>query len=252
MEKELYSKIYQIEKDHWWYAARRAIIFDWVFRLLEPYPPTRILDVGCGTGYNVEYMNANGYPDVHGLDMAPEALSFCLSRGLNKVVAGDLTDLPFANESYEMVTALDILEHLDDDGKGLRELLRILKPGGILILFVPAFQFLWSLQDEVSHHCRRYTVNELGRKIRYTGFEITKISYANSLLFPLVWVGRILLKFLRNRVSIISEADLSPDWSNKILERIFATERSLLRRVNFPVGVSILCVCLKPARSFIS
>jgi SAM-dependent methyltransferase len=145
------------------------------------------------------------------------------------------------------VTAFDILEHLDDDQRGLSELERILKPGGTLVLFVPALQFLWSLQDEVGHHYRRYSAKELGQKLRIAGFEIIKLSYANSLLFPLIWGGRIVLRLIRGKMDLDlrSEADLSPDWSNGILEKIFSTERTLLRWINFPIGVSILCTCRK-------
>lgn len=245
MEKELYTKIYQIEKTHWWYVGRRTIIFDWFFRVLGKNLESKILDVGCGTGYNIEFLKGQGYIDVYGLDFAPEALEFCSSRGLQMVTCGNLAELPYASETFDMITALDIIEHLDDDLQGLAELKRILKPGGKLVIFVPALMFLWSLQDDVSHHRRRYNAQELQTKVRQVGLEIDKLTYANSLLFPVVLVGRLLLRLVRDRVNLISEADMSPNWSNGILGKLFSFEMPLLRWFNFPIGVSLLCVCHK-------
>jgi SAM-dependent methyltransferase len=250
VKKEIYSQIFQIEQTHWWYAGRRKIVFDWVFRILDRTTRARILDVGCGTGYNLDILRKLGFSDVYGLDIAPEALYFCEARGLPQVICGDLTDVPFANESFDLVLALDIIEHLEDDLRGLRGMARLLKPGGALVIFTPALPSLWSLQDEVGHHFRRYTTAELKQKTLKTGLEIVKLSYANSLLFPLVWVGRMILRMVQNRVTLISEADLSPNWSNEILKNIFSTERAMLRRINFPVGVSIFCVCQKPVDEY--
>jgi len=143
--------------------------------------------------------------------------------------------------------ALDLLEHLDDDVQALREFARLLKPGGSLVLFVPAFNFLWGLQDKVSHHRRRYTAGELEQKLKSVGFSIDRLTYANMFLFPLIWMGRLLLRLSGNRIKGTSENDLHPGWSNGLLQAIFAAERPLLHYANLPFGVSLFCIAKNPA-----
>ncbi len=245
MKKEMYSHIQQIEQTHWWYIARRKIIFDWADRTLIEYASPRILDIGCGTGFNVEYLRDRGYGQTVGLDFSPDALGFCRSRHLTHLVCSDGVRPPFNSESFEVIVALDLIEHLENDNQALFQLARLLKPNGSLIIFTPAFQFLWSLQDEVSHHYRRYTANELRGKLEKVGLNIVKLTYANTFLFPLIWAGRLILRLSGNNISGTSENDLHPGWSNNLLQSVFAAERPLLRHLNFPFGVSLLCVAKK-------
>lgn len=245
MKTELYNQIQEIEQTHWWYVARRKIIFDWVFRTLADYPSPRILDIGCGTGFNLEHLHAHGYDRVVGLDSSTEALSFCRSRNLVNVACGDGTRPPLKPESLDMIMALDLIEHLDDDEQALREFARLLKSNGSLIVFVPAFNFLWGLQDEVSHHRRRYTASELRQKLEKIGLRINKLTYVNTFLFPLVWAGRVALRLSGYKAQVVSENDLHPNWSNGLLQTIFAAERPLLRHMSFPFGVSLLCTANK-------
>ncbi len=242
METELYNQIQAIEQTHWWYVARRKIVFDWVFRTLADYPAARVLDIGCGTGFNMEQVRARYGSQVVGLDLSTDALTFCRSRNLPDLVDGDSTRSPFRSASFDVIMALDLIEHLDDDQAALREVARLLRPGGAVIIFTPAFNFLWGLQDEVSHHRRRYTAGELRRKLDRAGLCVGKLSYANMALFPLIWGGRAVLRLLGHGDRVVSENDLHPDWSNGLLQAIFAAERPLLRRMDFPFGVSLLCV----------
>ena len=246
VKKEIYSQIQNIEQTHWWYIARRKIIFDWVSRVLSDYPTPRVLDVGCGTGFNVEHLGACGYNHVMGLDSSTESLVFCRSRKLTNLICGDAAWPPLRHESFDVIMALDLVEHLDDDVQALREFGRLLKSGGSLIVFTPAFDFLWSLQDEVGHHRRRYTAGELQQKLEKVGLRTHKLTYVNTFLFPFIWAGRIALRLFRNSVQVVSENDLHPAWSNGLLQAIFAAECPLLRHVNFPFGVSLLCVARKP------
>ncbi|UCC99583.1 MAG: methyltransferase domain-containing protein, partial [Phycisphaerales bacterium] len=154
---------------------------------------------------------------------------------------------PVRYQSFDVIMALDLIEHLDDDVQALQRFVRLLRPNGSLILFVPAFNLLWGLQDEVSHHCRRYTAGELRGKLEKADLRVNKLTYVNTFLFPLIWAGRIALRFFGSNAQIVSENDLHPGWSNGLLQAIFATERPLLRRVNFPFGVSLLCVAKKTA-----
>lgn len=247
MKKEMYPHIHQIEQTHWWYVARRKIVFDWVFRTLAGYSEPRVLDVGCGTGFNVAHLRARGYRHVIGLDYSTEALAFCRSRDLVHLACGDGARPPLRHGSFDLIMALDLLEHLDDDVQALREFARLLKPGGSLVLFVPAFNFLWGLQDKVSHHRRRYTAGELEQKLKSVGFSIDRLTYANMFLFPLIWMGRLLLRLSGNRIKGTSENDLHPGWSNGLLQAIFAAERPLLHYANLPFGVSLFCIAKNPA-----
>jgi 2-polyprenyl-3-methyl-5-hydroxy-6-metoxy-1,4-benzoquinol methylase len=245
MKKEMYSHIQQVEQTHWWYVARRKIIFDWVLRLLAVYPNPRVLDIGCGTGFNLDYLQSRGYDHVVGLDFSTEALSFCRSRQLTQLICSDGTRPPLQQQSFDVILALDLIEHLEDDTQAIRSLANLLKPCGSLFIFTPAFQFLWGLQDEVSHHYRRYTATELRQKLAQAGLSITKLTYTNTFLFPLIWAGRRALRLAGNNIKGTSENDLHPGWSNGLLQTIFAAERPLLRYMNFPVGVSLLCVAQK-------
>ncbi len=247
MIKEVYSQIQAIERTHWWYVARRGIIFDWVFRALSNYPAPRILDVGCGTGFNAEYLGNNGYSQVTGLEFSDEPLAFCQARNLKNLIYADGTRPPLRYESFDVILALDLIEHLDDDAQALGEFEHLLKFDGSLIIFTPAFSFLWSLQDEVGNHRRRYSAGELRQKLETVGFGIDKLTYVNTFLFPPIWLARIALRILGGDVQALSENELHPTWSNSLLQAIFAAERPLLRRVNFPFGVSLLCVAKKRA-----
>jgi len=246
MQHEMYAHIQAVEQNHWWYVARRKIIFDTVLRRLAEYPAPRILDIGCGTGFNLEYLRQHGYDNVTGLDFSLEGLHFAQARQLPQLICGDGTLPPLQSGSYQVIMALDLIEHLADDVTALHGLARLLPPRGSLIIFTPAFNFLWGLQDEVSQHYRRYTARELRRKLEAAGLQVDKLTYANTFLFPLILAGRLALRLKHNQIAGTSENDLHPGWSNNILQSIFAAEQPLLRYLNFPFGVSLLAVARKP------
>ena len=245
MKEELYDQIYEIEQNHWWYVARRKIIFDWVLQILEQYDMPAILDIGCGTGTNIEHLHSHGYKQVTGLDISPKALRFCQSKQLASLVCGNSVQPPFHKQCFDMIMALDLIEHLEDDTTALKRLADLLKPGGRLIVFTPAFNFLWGRQDDISYHFRRYTGRELKQKLETAGFVIEKISYANTFLFPLIWAGRAVVRLFDSQIQSVSENDLHPSWSNTLLQAIFAAERPLLHLINLPFGVSLLCIAKK-------
>jgi SAM-dependent methyltransferase len=232
---------YQIEAEvgeaHWWFQARRSILQDVITRLgLGPTP--RIYDLGCGTGHNLIMLQDLG--EATGVDMSPDALAHCRALGCRSTLEGDLTALPLGDASADLVVASDILEHLDDDLAGAREIARVVRPAGKVVITVPAFQWLWGPQDDVSHHKRRYTRKELVSLLERAGLVVERASYFNFFLFPAILGGRTLLRFKRGPVE--SENTLTPGWSNGILRAIFASEAKWLRVGGFPVGVSILAV----------
>ncbi|MBI2333905.1 MAG: class I SAM-dependent methyltransferase [Chloroflexi bacterium] len=245
MDKSLYDNIYQVEATHWWYKARREIIFDWVFRALKKYENPRILDIGCGTGFNISYLKQAGHERVDGVDISRDALAYCQSRQLDDIMLSSAESLPIHNSTYDVVLALDIIEHLPNDRQALSEIHRVLKTNGTFVIFVPAYKFLWSFQDEISHHQRRYEANDLRTKLDQAGLKIEKLTYINSFLFPIVFIGRLALRLFPSFFNITSESQMNPTWTNGILYQIFKSEMFYARRMNFPFGVSILCVCTK-------
>jgi len=194
MQSHHYPILYQVEDTHWWYVGRRRIIQSLVEKISTKLKTQRILDVGCGTGANLKMLAA--YGKAEGVDISPQAVDFCHERGLNSVKLGAIEQLPYENDSFELVTALDVIEHLDDDIAGLREMRRVLRRDGRILVFVPAFMFLWGVQDDVSNHRRRYTLPRLLKAVEEAGFSVEWSSYANISFFLPVLVVRSVMRWL--------------------------------------------------------
>jgi SAM-dependent methyltransferase len=244
MQQHTYSIMHRVEETHWWFVGRRKIIESF----LEPVcaelktssrkEPLNILDVGCGTGANLEMLSQFG--NAEGVDVSAEALEFCRARGLQQVREGAAEALPYDNDSFDLVTGLDVVEHLDDDVAGLKEMRRVLRADGRAVLFVPAFMFLWGVQDDISNHRRRYTMAGLKEAVRKAGFEIERASYVNLSFFAPIFFGRLLMRVTGLRPA--SENNITIGALNGVMGRLFGAERLLLRHLNFPFGVSIICV----------
>jgi SAM-dependent methyltransferase len=235
-----YPILYEVEQSHWWHVGRRRIIAQFVQEICERVGDRapRILDVGCGTGANLLMLSK--YGDAEGVDVSHDALSFCRERGVQRVRHGAAEDLPYDDASFDLVTALDVVEHLDDDLAGLKEFRRVLRPGGRALLFVPTFMFLWGLQDEVSNHRRRYRLPELKRVLSEAGFEIERATYVNITFFAPILFIRKLMKLTGTKTD--SENNINIPRLNGLLGSLFAAERFALRYTNLPFGVSGLCV----------
>lgn len=243
MERTTYEAEAEVERTHWWFEGRRAILTRLLAALDPPLPPgARVLDVGCGTGANGQVLAGGGRFAV-GLDLSPVPLGLqgAMGRGHAARLRGDATRLPFPSGAFDMVVALDVLEHIDDDGAAAAELVRVLRPGGVLIVFVPALQLLWGLQDEVSHHRRRYGRAELQSLIAGTGVRIERLTFFNAILFVPILAGRLAMRVLP-RGRLASENQIGGPISNALLKAIFCAEAPLLDRLDLPIGVSLACV----------
>jgi SAM-dependent methyltransferase len=247
MKEHTYPIMFRVEQSHWWYIGRRKILESFVgdicSRVTDRRP--RILDVGCGTGANLLMLSQ--YGDAEGVDVSEDALAFCRERGLQKVKLGAGEELPYDDGTFDLVTALDVVEHMDDDLAGLREMRRVLRPGGRVLLFVPTFMFLWGLQDEVSNHRRRYRLSELRRVLEKAGFEIERTTYANITFFLPILLMRQLMRV--TGIKADSENNINVPALNGVLGRIFGAESQILKVINIPFGVSGLCVAQKSVSS---
>jgi SAM-dependent methyltransferase len=243
MEQHTYSIMYEVEGKHWWFVGRRRIIAAFVEKVCRDIGKVqpRILDVGCGTGANLQMLGRFGAAE--GVDVSTDALDFCRARGLAEVKQGAAESLPFTDASFDLVTGLDVVEHLDDDVAGLREIRRVLRPDGRAVLFVPAFMFLWGVQDDISHHRRRYTLTELKQKLRAAGLTVERASYANLTFFVPILIGRVMMRVTGLRPA--SENNITIGALNGLLGKVLGAESWWLRRMSFPFGVSIICVARK-------
>ncbi len=241
-----YAQMYRLESSYWWYVARRKLL-DWGLRaaLKNDKRARRILDMGCGTGLNERVLRQFGA--VTSADRSDEALEFTRSRGVGDLICCSAEQLPFARESYHVITALDVLEHIGDDNQALKELQRVLTPGGLLFITVPAYGFLWSEHDEALHHRRRYSAHELRNKLTAAGLEVERLTYFISLLFFPILGVRILQNLRKKSVEPKTSHIILPPWLNSLLAGVLGLERIMLRLVNLPVGVSLVCWARKPA-----
>lgn len=243
MERSTYEIEADVERHHWWFQGRRRILTRLLASLDPPLPrDARALDVGCGTGANGPVLLAHSRFAV-GMDWSaiPLGLEGTHQRGHTARIRGDATKLPFPDESFDLVVALDVLEHLDDDASAARELRRVLRPGGVVVIFVPALQWLWGLQDDVSHHRRRYHREQLRDVIAGAGLRVQRLTFFNSFLFPLVFAGRMLMR-LRPPRTLKSENEIGGAATNAVLGAVFGAEAPLLDRVDLPIGVSLACL----------
>jgi len=240
MKKEFAEQYGNLERWHWWFRGRRAIL-EAILRRELPTASRRILSVGCGTAYGLTWLLpfAGNHGKVVGLDIDPIHAKNLVSQ--IEFVVGSLVDAPLAGESFDVVVALDVLEHLDDDMAGFREAVRLVKPHGLLLLTVPALPSLWGGQDIVSEHRRRYTKNHLVRLFKYAGLSDYDVGYFNTLLFPLAAVVRLLRRSAGLGTRPRSDfEDNRPGLINDVLAWVFSSESRLRNYLPMPIGVSLV------------
>lgn len=232
----------EVEDEHWWFVGRRSILRSFLQRILDSGNSSDpgILDVGCGTGANLEMLRDFG--SATGVDVSEEAIQYCRDKGLN-VKKGSAEKLPFEDASFDLVTALDVIEHLDDDVGGLKEMFRVTKPGGAALIFVPAFMWLWGVQDDISEHKIRYTKSQIVERVEAAGYCVERATYANFTFFAPILAGRLFMKI--SGIKPESENNINVSALNGVFGSVFGSERLLLNRIGFPFGVSLIVVARK-------
>jgi len=242
MEAGEYATMFQVEDAHWWYAGMRRITRAMLDAHL-PQGPLSILDAGCGTGANLAALAT--YGAATGMDIEPAALAFCRQRGLQRLARGSVCELPCADGVFDLVTSFEVLYHLavDSDDAALHEFWRVLRPGGWLLLRLPAHNWLRGRHDVAVHTRHRYTTGEVERKVAGAGLRVVRLSYANCLLFPVAVARRL----LERSGGAGKGSDVGPPPpGNGVLTAILAAEASWLPRHSLPWGLSVLCLARKP------
>jgi SAM-dependent methyltransferase len=245
MNIEYEIKYHQIEENYWWFQARR----DMVFRLVQALKLSSnadILEIGCSGGPLLQRLRSVGYTQLTGIDISEAGIAVAQQRGIPNVSCMDGTKLAFPDASFDLVVASDVLEHIQDEAQALQEWARVLRPGGRLLVFVPAFQFLWGKHDVVNQHFRRYTANQLATVVRGANLKVSRTSYWNvSLFFPTAVVRLFKHLLPKNNAPVTDDLFAVSPLLNKLLSGFIQGENRLLQAINAPIGVSVFTLASK-------
>jgi len=244
MDNLSYDELNNLEKSHWWFQARKKILTKLTEKYYKYQPEAKVLDIGCGTGAILEQLKGLG--KVWGIEKDKLAVDYCRQKMPKANITQGIFPEEVPAEKFDLVTILDVLEHIADDEKALQKASEILKPAGVLIVTVPAYKFIWSSHDQVNQHYRRYTLTELKQKLKKTGLRIKKISYFNTILFLPIVIGKVAKRiFGSSKPTSHLKDGLPPVFLNQILEMIFSLEKDLLPFFNLPFGISIIAIAKK-------
>jgi ubiquinone/menaquinone biosynthesis C-methylase UbiE len=245
MQKDFEEQYHLLEAEHWWFVTRREVLRGLVLAAC-PKRDCTILEMGCSAGLFMEQLARDGYSQVKGIDISPDAVALCQKAGLDAQMM-DAQKLSFPDASFDLITASDVLEHLSDENAALAEWKRVLKPGGLLMVFVPAFMFLWSAHDAANNHHRRYRRQQLLKAMTENGFSIERSSYWNAWLFGPVALVRGAKRLMGSGKSAkngnIGDLFVPAAPVNAALRTVVQLENQLFRwGINWPVGVSAMAI----------
>ncbi len=245
MDLQEYHKMAEMEESYWWHIGKKALVDSQLKQARQKLGKDHldIINIGCGTGGTVPTMRKHG--TITNVDTSDLAIEYCKQRGIENAVHFDGSKLPFKDNSFDVAVVLDVLEHIDEDDKALQDWYRVLRPGGILIITVPAHQWLWSGHDISLHHFRRYTRKPLADQLTKHGYTILKSSYAVAFSFPMVVSYRVVEKATQGQQK--TSYVMLPKPINTAFAKMLDLETKLLTKVNFPLGTSVLSVSQKPA-----
>jgi SAM-dependent methyltransferase len=240
MDRDYELQTHRAEERHWWYRGRRKVLAR-VYAELGLPQPARILDAGCGSGRNMVELDRLG--TVTGVELSDTSVKVARERGVGDVIEGSVLEMPFETDSFDLAVSLDVIEHLDQDLDALRELRRVIAPGGALLVTVPAYGWLWSGHDEINHHFRRYTRRSLQRVAQQAGWQQVRTTYFNSLLLPVAILLRALDRWSTKTTESSLDLWVPPEPINRLLELPLDLEAALIGRGGrIPAGLSLLAV----------
>lgn len=250
MEFEEYRIMREAEDVHWWYRGLRGVLYTLLdldkLRGRQPH----ILDAGCGTGGNLFSLEQAGSTNLLGFDFSSDALHFCRVRGLDNVCRSSLMAIPFPDNTFDIVISCDVINDggLPDEMQALREIYRVLRPGGRVFLNLPAYSFLRGEHDRATSVVRRYTARSISRKLAQTGFRVRRATHWNMFMFPIVLAVRLLSRMRKRDTERLARSDINvpPAPLNLLLTLVLGLERTLLTRINLPFGSSVAVVAMKP------
>jgi ubiquinone/menaquinone biosynthesis C-methylase UbiE len=242
LNTEEYDRMYRLEESYWWFLGRHDLIKRYLRSTYSSKANLRILDIGCGTGAMSAKLTDLG--DVFSADFHPLALSYCRKRNLGRLCAADAMRLPFRGESFDVIVALDVIEHLPDDSLAISEFQRVLKPGGRIVATVPAYPSLWSAHDTALMHYRRYLARPFATLFRNARLRVERLSYTMTALLPVVWLVRRLSRSTKGE----PKASLLPVPAavNRLLVGLLRAENWFVNRCALPCGVTVFCVARRP------
>lgn len=246
MESAEYLRMFHAETRHWWYLGMNAISRALLNRFLPTASARKILDAGCGTGAAMAFLLAD-YGAVTGMDISPLALKGCSARGLSRLIQASVTEIPLPAESFDLIVSFDVLyeSSVCGDEFALAEFFRLLNPGGLLLLRLPAYNFLRGQHDQTVHTARRYRASQVVGLLRQRGFIVRHCTYANSWLFPLIALKRLTERFFPPAPGA-SDLSLEAGPLNRPLEKLLASEAPLAARFHLPFGLSVFAIGQKP------
>ena len=248
MNKGFEDTYHKLEEKHWWFVARRSVVKD----LVAKYATNRdasILEIGCSGGPLMKELRACGFTDLTGIDISEDAIELCKKAQAGEAYVMDAQSPSFDAESFDLIIASDVLEHLEKAEVAVSAWHRLLKTNGTLIVFVPAFMFLWSEHDIVNRHFHRYRARELAKLLGDAEFEIRRTGYWNSMLFLPVAVLRLIRRCMPASSKGLPDGDLKPvpNFLNRFLTMLLEVENSLIRAgFKLPCGVSVMVIATKP------
>jgi SAM-dependent methyltransferase len=244
MDDEAYKEMIELQEKHWWFVARREVIQSIMNLQMNESSTSKVLEIGCGVGGNVGLLSQSG--NYLGIDMHRSAVDYCSEKFPQfDFQCTRMEDIPreFSSNKFDSIYILDVLEHIDDQIAILKSTQNYLNQNGKILLTVPAFEFLWSPHDDFVHHVRRYTKNGLKKTLEEAGFKIERISYFNSILFPLALIQRLSMRLVKKKLS--THLSTPPKVVDRLFQFIFAQEAWILKHTNLPVGLSIIVVVSK-------
>ena len=248
MDERIELRQMEVEPSHWWYCGKRGLI-DSLFKrsIKRNYSSLKVLEIGCSAGRNLSIFSETN--EKYGIDISKRAIRIGKALGFGKLICGDARCIPFKDEEFDLVIVLDILEHIENDNRCLLEIHRVLEKQGKLIVTVPALHSLWSIQDKLLNHHRRYEESELVEKLRSAGFQIEISSYWNFILFLPTFYAKKKINRRGNKDSSLDYLNVPIRPLNLLLTGILYFENYLIaHRFRMPIGVSIVCIGTKPAK----